>query len=221
MSRKVHQLKDMNNQLEKKLNEENQKILTDIVVYLRASHISEYQQEIIRKDITNMMIDGELRNMTMHEVIGDSYKEFCDNIIAEVPKQKPLEKVLSMLGNSCLYSCVVIIIWLVKSLFDLFQQNTFPILALKLGDVLSYVILIFVSIFIVECICKNSFEITSNKLLSKPHLKLFLIIVAWIVLFILSRLYLNSIVFYVQFYVVVLVIIGLYIAYKLFDELCY
>lgn len=221
MSRKFRQLRHMNNQLEKNLNEENQKTLTDIVVYLRGSNISEYQQEIIRKDITDMMIDGELRNMTMHEVVGDSYKEFCDNIIAEIPQQKPLEKVLSILGNMCLYSCVVIIIWLITSLFELFYQNTFPILTLRLGDLMSYVILICVSICIVEYICKNSFETESVKLLSKSHLKPFLILVVWVILFILSRLYLNHIIFYVQFYSVLIVILSLYMAYKLFDELCH
>ena len=214
MSRKVNQLRKQNNQLEEKLSQDNQNILTDIIVYLRTSQISDYQQEIIRNDITQMMIDGEQRNMDMHDVIGNDYKEFCDNILAEVPKQSITEKILSMIAPICLYCWIVLVIWLVTCILEIiFDQNTLPLLVLKLGDFVSYGTLIFVSIFIVDYICKNSFEINKTK-----YKFVFMLIVLMIV-FSISRLLLNDFVFYIHIYIAIGLFMFLLIGYKVFDEL--
>ena len=214
MSRKVNQLRKQNNQLEEKLSQDNQNILTDIIVYLRTSQISDYQQEIIRNDITQMMIDGEQRNMDMHDVIGNDYKEFCDNILAEVPKQSITEKILSMIAPICLYCWIVLVIWLVTCILEIiFDQNTLPLLVLKLGDFVSYGTLIFVSIFIVDYICKNSFEINKTKY------KFVFMLIVWMIVFSISRLLLNDFVFYIHIYIAIGLFMFLLIGYKVFDEL--
>lgn len=220
MSRKVRELRKRNNQLELNLNQENQNTLTDIVVYLRTSNISEYQQEVVRKDIMDMMIDGEHRGMDMHDVIGEDYKEFCDNILVELPKQKPFEKVLAMISPICLYGWIVIVLWFLTSLLEVFFGNgTFPMLPLRVGDFISYAVLIFVSIFIVDYIGRNSFEVESKKFFSKSNQKFIFYIIIWLVLFVLSRLLLNDIIYHISFYVGVILLVILYFGYKLFDEL--
>lgn len=220
MSRKLRKLRKLNNQLEKNLNQENQNILTDIVVYLRSSQISEYQQELIRRDITEMMSDGEQRGMSMQDVLGDNYQDFCDNILSEVPHQKTSEKILSMLGSICLYGWVVVVIWFVTSLFEsIIGKNTLPFLILRLGNFLSYAILIFVSIFVVDYICKTSFDKEKNKLLAQSHQKLIFMVVVWIILYALSRIFLNNYVFMIHIYVAISLFAGLFVMYKLFDEL--
>lgn len=214
MSRKVNQLRKQNNQLEEKVSQDNQNVLTDIIVYLRTSQISDYQQEIIRNDITQMMIDGEQRNMDMHDVIGNDYKEFCDNILAEVPKRSITEKILSMIAPICLYCWIVLVIWLVTCILEIiFDQNTLPLLVLKLGDFVSYGTLIFVSIFIVDYICKNSFEINKTKY------KFVFMLIVWMIVFSISRLLLNDFVFYIHIYIAIGLFMFLLIGYKVFDEL--
>lgn len=214
MSRKVNQLRKQNNQLEEKLSQDNQNVLTDIIVYLRTSQISDYQQEIIRNDITQMMIDGEQRNMDMHDVIGNDYKEFCDNILAEVPKRSITEKILSMIAPICLYCWIVLVIWLVTCILEIiFDQNTLPLLVLKLGDFVSYGTLIFVSIFIVDYICKNSFEINKTKY------KFVFMLIVWMIVFSISRLLFNDFVFYIHIYIAIGLFMFLLIGYKVFDEL--
>ena len=59
MKRNEKELRRENNLLEKQLSKENQAILTDIVVYLKSFDISEYRVEIVRQDITNMILEGE------------------------------------------------------------------------------------------------------------------------------------------------------------------
>ena len=47
-----------NNQAEKALSQEGQKLLTDLVVYLRGSRASMWEQEQVRRDITQMLLDA-------------------------------------------------------------------------------------------------------------------------------------------------------------------
>ena len=61
MSRRVRKMLKENNELEQQLSDEGRKVLTDIVVYLRGVPVSMYEQEKVRRDITQMLIDGEKR----------------------------------------------------------------------------------------------------------------------------------------------------------------
>lgn len=100
-----------------------------------------------------------------------------------------------------------------------FGNGTFPMLPLRVGDFISYAVLIFVSIFIVDYIGRNSFEVESKKFFSKSNQKFIFYIIIWLVLFVLSRLLLNDIIFHISFYVGVILLVILYFGYKLFDEL--
>lgn len=58
MSREARVLRDENNELEKQLDDKTNDILTDIVVYIRNANISDIDQENVRRDITQMLIDA-------------------------------------------------------------------------------------------------------------------------------------------------------------------
>ena len=47
-----------NNQREKELTKENNQVLTDMVVYLRGSDLSDYNQELVREDLIEMVLDA-------------------------------------------------------------------------------------------------------------------------------------------------------------------
>ena len=61
MSRRVKEMLKENNELQEQLSDDGKKVLTDIVVYLRGVPVSMYEQERVRRDITQMLIDGEKR----------------------------------------------------------------------------------------------------------------------------------------------------------------
>ena len=65
MSREVRILRDENNELEKRLDDKTNEILTDIVVYIRSANISDIDQETVRRDITQMLIEARGRRQTM------------------------------------------------------------------------------------------------------------------------------------------------------------
>ena len=57
MNKTTKQLLEENNRREKELSPDNQKVLTDIVAYLRGSSTPILQQEQVRRDITEMLLE--------------------------------------------------------------------------------------------------------------------------------------------------------------------
>lgn len=61
MRKKTKILLTENNRAEEALSPEGRALLTDIVVYLRSSRASTWEQEVVRRDITQMLLDAEAR----------------------------------------------------------------------------------------------------------------------------------------------------------------
>lgn len=78
MSKRTRLLLRENNALESELSrEEDREVLTDITVYLRTANISQYYQEKVRRDIWQMLVDGERRGETAREVLGEDHRRFA------------------------------------------------------------------------------------------------------------------------------------------------
>lgn len=93
MNKKTRELNRINNELDRQLNAENNKALTDIICYLRVANISACNQEIIRQDLLEMVLSAQERGENIQAVIGGDYKAFCDNVIASLPPQNRKEKI--------------------------------------------------------------------------------------------------------------------------------
>ena len=159
MNRRTRQMLAANNELEKELTPENGRAMTDIIVYLRASNTTEYQQELVRRDIPEMVLEGQRRGQTMEEVIGEDYKAFCDAVLLELPKRTAGQRVWSAVGSACLYVDVLAVIWLAfGALGWLLGEGAYPWLSVTAGNLVALVTILGVSIGLVEYICKNSFD---------------------------------------------------------------
>lgn len=99
MNKQTNELNRLNNELDKQLNAENDKVLTDIICYMRIANISEYNQEVIRQDLLEMVLSAQKRGENIQTVIGEDYKVFCDNIIASLPPQSIKEKIFGFLDT--------------------------------------------------------------------------------------------------------------------------
>ena len=75
-----------NNAFEKQLNPEFNAVLTDMVVYLRSAPVSEYNQELVRRDLGQMFLEAQLRGDGPETVIGGDYRQFCDQVLDQVPR---------------------------------------------------------------------------------------------------------------------------------------
>jgi DNA-binding ferritin-like protein (Dps family) len=94
MTNAVDKLRKENNERDKLLTKENGLMMMDMVVYLRCSNLCDYDIEVIRRDLFGMIYEAQLRNEPAGQVIGDSYKNFCDEIMANGRQKDLYEKFL-------------------------------------------------------------------------------------------------------------------------------
>ena len=107
MYQKRKELNRENNTLDKQIFAENQGVFTDMICYLRGSSLSAYDQERVRRDLTEMVLDAQERGDTLSDVIGGDYKAFCDEIIASLPHKSAGRRAAEYGGIVCLAAAVL------------------------------------------------------------------------------------------------------------------
>jgi len=220
-------LNQENNELDKRLTEENNVVMTDMVCYLRLANISEHDQEVVRHDLLQMVLSAQERGEDIKTLISEDYKSFCDEVIAALPQKSQKERVIDLIDILLLSTSILggIHIVLSKETMELIynavtgQQLNFQI-SISVGNLLSYVIIIATAFLIIHVIGKNLLKPEEKHNQSK--LKRFIIagaiggglmavflIIAWVG---------RQILFTVNVFAACVFIIGLYIAHKLLQK---
>lgn len=159
MNKVARKLRDENNELELGLSKEANDVMTDIVVYIRSANISDLNQEIVRRDIDEMLLEGERRGQSVAEVIGDDYKAFCDSVICEVPQLTPLQRFATLVLDALLGIIIMLAIWTVFApLRQLSSGGAWYIVTVRTSDLIEGIAIIAAAFFIVGYICKNAFK---------------------------------------------------------------
>ena len=170
MKKETKELLKKNNENEKQILEENDEIYTNMVVYLRGANISEYNQEKVREDLIAMILDGQERGDDIQKVIGENYKEICDEIIAEIPKKTVKENVMYALILTLDIVWIVGVISVIKTLIIMLAKNSKDMtFVFSVGDLISWGMIVFVAYLVVYYICSTTFrekERETNKVLS-------------------------------------------------------
>ncbi len=211
MNKKTRNILKANNKREEIINKENDVILTDIICYLRGANISEYNQELVRADLIEMIIDGQERGENIEQVIGQNYKEICDDIINEFPKKTLKEKILESISIS--FSCMWIlgIIWLVMQSITAIVKHQDLNFILSVGDIVNAILIIAIANIFVTYICKTSLNKSDKKSIMDNKILGFIVI--WIVamavmlIFIAITYFFNQTVLIVPFYAGIIFII--------------
>ena len=214
MNKSTKQLLEENNRRGERLTPENQKILVDIVAYLRGSSASTYQQELVHRDILDMLQEGETRGQTAAQVIGEDYQTFCDEILAELPRRSARERTIYGLSVVSLSAAVLVVIWLGFSLFTAVIQGPFTLwLPVKLGQLLGGALIIAFSYGLVEYVCRTSFEDRS------PTKVQVIGIFVGMVLFFLICMLLRQTLFSLHAGIAAALAVVLYLIYKVTDRM--
>ena len=159
MNKLAMKLRNENNELEKQLSEETNEVLTDIVVYIRCANISEYNQERVRRDIYDMLLEGERRGQCVSDIIGADYKAFCDLVLSEVPQLTPAQKTMTVASYAVMALGIMLAIWTVFAPFrQLAAGGKWYIVLIGTVDIVEGIAIILASFYIVGYICKNSFK---------------------------------------------------------------
>jgi DNA-binding ferritin-like protein (Dps family) len=164
MRKKTKLLLQENNRTEQALSETGRALLTDIVVYLRGSRISTWEQEQVRRDITQMLYDAEARGEQAEAVIGPDPKAFCDSILAELPPMPRWESLLCTLRDGLLATAILAAIWLGFGVLEgLLGAGSWPELTLTIGQLISGGGILLTACGVVYWICRRSFSVEQKK----------------------------------------------------------
>ena len=101
-------LRKENNHAETQLSRENSDLITRMYFYLLASDLTDFQVETIRKDLTGMAIEAQMRERTFAESVGDNYKQFCDELIENGRKKTQVVKILEI-AEIVLYAALALL----------------------------------------------------------------------------------------------------------------
>lgn len=209
MSKRTKELLRANNALDAQLNKDNQQMMTNIVVYIRSANISEYEQELVRRDITHMLLDAQAEGRTAAEVLGEDAQAFCEAVIAALPPRSSGERALDALRTGLLAFVVLAVCWLVFSAVDAIAEQHWPYFPLTVGDVISQA-LIFVTAFIIfRGISRHTFDDKLGKL--------FVLIFDVLAASILASIFLTQFLCNVHILVFATVLVICFILYKLID----
>ena len=212
MSREARVLRDENNELEKQLDDKTNDILTDIVVYIRSANISDIDQENVRRDITQMLIDARGRGESADDVIGGDYKAFCDAIIAEIPKMSTKKRVMTAIRDTLPALGLLIGIWVVFSVAEqIINGETWYVTPVSVTDILGGAAMLILATLIVVYITKNSFD-------AKPAALVCLILLITAVVLCAALLLPNRIIFSPNIAADAALIIVIFAAHKIIDN---
>lgn len=216
MKRETKELLKKNNESEKQINKENEGIYTDMIVYLRGADITEHNQEKVREDLIEMIVHGQERGDDIQKVIGDNYKEICDEIIAEMPKKTKIQKVMETITFGLDILCILGFIYIIRGCINmLISGDKSSYLDVTLGEVISNVVIVIVANVFVTYICKTALDVSK-----KNRSKVATFVITWIIMFVLGcviflpAVFLEMTVFTISIWVAALILVGLFVASK-------
>lgn len=178
---RTKQLMRENNVFERALSQEFNQVLTDMVVYLRSAPVSEYNQELVRRDIGRMFLDAQRRGDSPADVIGEDYRQFCDQVLAEVPRLTVRERVLDGLSTSLVCLGVWGVIWLFNRGLLAVVRGGWPDIPVTVGDLLATVLILAAAGYLFHAFSRAAFSNSYTGLFFKVFLILAaLLLVGWV-----------------------------------------
>lgn len=156
MNKKAKKLLKKNNIRDKVIFDENKEIYTNMIIYLRGSNLTDYYQEVVREDIIELILDGQQRGDNIQKVMGNRYKEICDEIIEAMPKKTKRDKIVEFIGISLNSLSILGLIALVKNFIEslVLSPTEFKFI-LRVGDIISAIIITLVAYGIIFLLLKQ------------------------------------------------------------------
>lgn len=184
--KKYKDVQNKNIQKEEQFEKENKEAYQNMIPYLRGTNINIYQQELIRQDLLNLVLEGQSRDERIEEVLGEDLRGVVDEIILSVPRMTNMEKTLNAIS---LFLNVTVILSSIKVGFSLFSWLTMtdgePIIEVRLADVTLNIFIGLLSVLIVNKIVDDSLRESSD---SVKRFKLTITVITGILFIIVASL---------------------------------
>lgn len=226
MSSKLEELRKLNNELDEKINEENQPLFTDMICYIRSANISSLSQEMVRRDLSEMVLSAQSRGDNIADMIGGDFKEFCDEVIRNLSPRTAKEKWIDRFD--IFFSCMSIlgIISIVfsadfrKIIEDIIAKQ--PVnynIGVSVGMITSIFVIMIAAVFIVDRITKNALKKESGSNRSKRVIVGGVMGAVIMAVFITIWKFGSKILFNVNIFLAIALFFGFFIAHKVLSRI--
>lgn len=195
MTRQTQLLQDENERSSDKLPRPTEQIFRQITQHIRTAPINGYQQECIRRDILQMLLDAETQGRTAEDVLGADYRIFCDSVIAEAPPLTHRERLLIGLRGALLTVCFLIIYWLIPVIWQL--RQSWPVLPVTVGNLVGAALIMLIMLTL--ALLTRYFSRGPLTQLYNSSMKVRLLFLPWFLLYLAASLFLRTTVFSVNF----------------------
>ena len=223
MNQKTRELNRSNNALDEQISAENQEAFTNMICYLRGAKISAYHQELVRQDLTEMVLSAQQRGENIRSVIGEDYKAFCDDVIANLPPESRTQSVIDFFDIVCwCLSILGLINIVISNETIILLRNAVagkPLdfsISVSLGGVISIGIIIPAAFVITTMIINNSFQI---KQAHRNRMKAFMLGAGQTLLFLLIAWLGRKTLFTINIFIACAVVLAFYAAHKILERI--
>lgn len=114
MKKQTKKLIEENDILCEQLSGDAKDVLRNVTGYIQRFGISRQDQEKVRRDIAEMILEGEKRGIPVKDTIGEDYQAFCDSVLAEMPRMSSREKCLNIIRDICIFLAVWLPFWVIQ-----------------------------------------------------------------------------------------------------------
>lgn len=195
MTRQTQLLQDENERSSDQLSRPTEQVFRQITQYIRTAPINGYQQECIRRDILQMLLDADAQGRTAEDVLGADYRAFCDSVIAEAPPLTSRERLLIGLRGALLTACFLIIYWLIPVIWQL--RQSWPVLPVTVGNLVGAALIVLIMLTL--ALLTRYFSRGPLTQLYNSSMKVRLLFLPWFLLYLAASLFLRATVFSVYF----------------------
>ena len=204
-----------NNTREEAISEENDKIYTDMVVYLRSSNLTQYNQELVREDIIELILEGQQRGDNIQKVMGGRYKEICDEIIDVMPKKTRKDNVIEFIDISLSILWILGVIAIAKNLISGLVSKTSEFnFILTIGDIITAIVIIILSNGIVWYITKTALDEKTTKNKKVEFLKAWVVFSLIFAAVLLPSIYLDTVVVNISLLIAIIIALIIFVTSK-------
>lgn len=152
-------MRKINNAMENRIDPVDSDTMTGIVCYLRSTSLTAMQQEEVRRDVIDMLIDGRQRGQTASDVIGGDYREFCDAIaaaVAPVSLWRRISGLAALVFVALASSCWIM---LVVGVIDAAKRGMLPNVSLQIGQLMAFAMYAVAAVGMVQFLSRHAFDL--------------------------------------------------------------
>lgn len=159
MANQLNMIRKENNTQDKQLLKENSTIMIDIVCYLRASNLCEYDIEIIRKELIGMALEAQLRGDFFGNAVGEDYESFCRELIKSGRQKTGYGKMMEIIYTVVLSFLVLYVaeMFFSSAIYNIFILGKFA-MPITLGFVISTLMAVAFGNYVYYYFTKHSFD---------------------------------------------------------------